>query len=249
MAKLIKVNFKGIETKEFLQGTTLLEISDSFKKYYNYPILIGKIGNHLMELNHVVDSNCEIDFLDRSSEIGSTVNAHSIQFLLILAVKKIFGYENDVRIENSLDNGVYCEIDGVELDKPIIKKIEQKMKEIKEIDLKYTKVSVARLDAIEFYKRKKQPDKVKMLKYISNNFVNLYRLDDIYDFFFSEMAPSTKCISDFKLTYIKKNGFILSYTNEYNPEQTLDYIHNKLVYETFYNYTKWAEIVGITKAL
>lgn len=248
MAKLIKVNFRGIETKEFLQGTTLLEISDSFKRYYNYPILIGKINNHLLELNHVVESNCELDFIDRSSEIGSTVNAHSIQFLLVLAVKKIFGYDKDVRIENSLDNGVYCEIDGVELDKPIIKKIEQKMKEIKELDLKYTKVSVSRLDAIEFYKRKKQHDKVKMLKYISNSFVNLYRLDDIYDFFFSEMAPSTKSISDFKLTYIKNNGFVLSYTSAHNPEMTLEYIHKKLVYETFYNYTKWAETIGIPNA-
>ena len=86
MAKLIKVNFRGIETKEFLQGTTLEEISDSFKKYYNYPILIGKKNNHLTELTHEIESNCDIDFLDRSSEEGSRVNAHSIQFLLILAL-------------------------------------------------------------------------------------------------------------------------------------------------------------------
>ena len=82
MAKLIKVNFRGIETKEFLQGTTLEEISDSFKKYFNYPILIGKINNHLTELTHEVEANCDIDFLDRSSEEGARVNAHSLQFLL-----------------------------------------------------------------------------------------------------------------------------------------------------------------------
>ena len=110
MAKLIKVNFRGKETKEFLQGTTLEEISDSFKKYYNYPILIGKKNNHLTELTHEIESNCDIDFLDRSSEEGSRVNAHSIQFLLILAAKKVLGYETEVQIENSLDNGVYCEI-------------------------------------------------------------------------------------------------------------------------------------------
>lgn len=248
MAKLIKVNFRGIETKEFLQGATLLEISDSFKKYFNYPILTGKINNHIVELNHQIESNCEIDFLDRSSEIGSTVNAHSIQFLMILAIKKILGYETEVKIENSLDNGVYCEIEGVELDKPILKKIESKMKEIADIDLKYTKVSVSRLDAIEFYKRKKCIDKVKMLKYISNSFVNLYRLDDIYDFFFSEMAPNTKSLSDFKLTYIKNNGFVLSYPSPNNPETTLNYIHKPMVYETFFKYTKWAKTVGISNA-
>ena len=248
MAKLVKVNFRGIETKEFLQGTTLLEISDSFKKYFNYPILIGKINNHIIELNHQIESNCEIDFMDRSSEIGETVNAHSIQFLMILAVKKVLGYETEVVIENSLDNGVYCEIEGVELDKLLLKNIEAKMKEIADIDLKYTKVSVSRIDSLEFFKRKKQPDKVNMLKYISNSLVNLYRLDDLYDYFFSELAPNTKSISDFKLTYIKNNGFVLSYPNTSTPEKTLDYIHKPMVYETFYNYTKWAKTVGISNA-
>ena len=248
MAKLIKVNYKGQEIKEFLQGTTLEEISDSFKKYYNYPILIGKINNHLTELNHVVESNCTIDFIDRSSNLGTAVNAYSLQFLMILATKKVLGYETEVVIENSLDNGAYCEIHGASLDKPILKKIEDKMKEIVSLDLKYTKVSVARLDAIEFYKRKKRMDKVNMLKYISNSFVNLYRLDDVYDYFFTEMAPSTKALSDFKLTYIKKNGFVISYPSVNNPEQTLDYIHKPMVYKTFYDYTKWARTIGISNA-
>ena len=248
MARLIKVNFRGIETKEFLQGTTLEEISDSFKKYYNYPILTGKINNHMTELTHEVETNCDIDFLDRSSEEGQRVNAYSLQFLLILAAKKILGYEADVQIENSLDNGVYCEITGASIDKSILKKIEDKMKEIINLDLKYTKVSVSRMDAIEFFKRKKRPDKVNMLKYISNSFVNLYRLDDVYDYFFSELAQSTNDLSDFKLTHIKNNGFVLSYPTTSNPEKTLNYIHKQMVHNTFYNYTAWARKVGISNA-
>ena len=248
MAKLIKVNFRGIETKEFLQGTSLEEISDSFKKYFNYPILIGKVNNHLTELTHVIESNCKIDLIDRSTELGAAVNAYSLQFLMILAVKKVLGYETEVVIENSLDNGAYCEILGAELDKPILKKIESKMKELIDLNLKYTKVSVSRLDAIEFFKRKKRIDKVNMLKYISNSFVNLYRLDDVYDYFFCEMAQSTDDLSDFKLTHIKNNGFVISYPTADNPEMTLDYIHRKMVYETFHNYTNWGKTIGISQA-
>ena len=248
MAKLIKVNFRGIETKEFLQVTSLEEISDSFKKYFNYPILIGKVNNHLTELTHVIESNCKIDLIDRSTELGAAVNAYSLQFLMILAVKKVLGYETEVVIENSLDNGAYCEILGAELDKPILKKIESKMKELIDLNLKYTKVSVSRLDAIEFFKRKKRIDKVNMLKYISNSFVNLYRLDDVYDYFFCEMAQSTDDLSDFKLTHIKNNGFVISYPTADNPEMTLDYIHRKMVYETFYDYTNWGKTIGISQA-
>lgn len=248
MAKLIKVNFRGLETKEFLQGTTLLEISDSFKKYFNYPILLGKINNHLTELNRQIETNCDIDFVDRSSSIGISVNAVSIQFLMILAVKKILGYQTDVIIHNSLDNGAYCEIKGSTLTKPLLKQIEEKMQEIKDIDLKYTKVSVSRIDAIEFYKKKKRLDKVNMLKYISNTYVTLYRLDDIYDFFFCDMAPSTCTISDFKLTYIKDNGFVISYPNIENINETLEYIHKPIIYEKFNEYAAWTKKIGIETA-
>ena len=248
MTKLIKVNFKGQEIKEFLQGTTLYEISDSFKNYYNFPILVGRVNNHITELNHVVESNCDIDFLDRSSEIGNCVNFVSLHFLLLLAVKKVLGYNVELKIHNSLDNGSYCVIENASIDKQVLKDIEAKMNEIKELDLKYTKVSVSRIDAIQFYQKKKQYDKVEMLKYISNSFVNLYRLDDIYDYFFSEMAPSTGCLSDFKLSYIEDNGFVISYPNEDSPYETLKYRHMPMVYDAFNNHTVWAKKIGISNA-
>lgn len=248
MAKLIKVNFRNIETKEFLHGTSLLEISDSFKKYFNYPILIGKVNGHITELSHVLENSCNIDFYDRSSEIGSSVNALSLQFLLIVSIKKVLGYECDIKIENSLDNGVYCSVLGSSIDKPILRKIESKMKEIVDLDLKYTKVSVSRIDAINFFKKKKRLDKVNMLKYISNSFVNLYRLDDVYDYFFSEMVTSTKDLSDFKLSFVSKNGFVLSFPSVNNPDFTLNYVHKPLVCKTFGDYSDWASNVGISNA-
>lgn len=248
MAKLIKVNFRGIETKEFLQGATLQEISDSFKKYFNYPILVGKVNNRVTDLNHVVESDSDIDFLDRSTEIGNWVNAFGLQFLLLLAVKKVLGNKAELIILNSIDNGAYCYIENATVDKQVLKTIESKMNEIKELDLKYTKVSVSRLDAIQFYQRKKQDDKVDLLKYISNSFVNLYRLDDIYDFFFSEMAPSTSCLSDFKLNYIEDNRFVISYTSEESPSDALKYRHMRLIYDTFNEHTRWAKKIGIPSA-
>lgn len=248
MSRLIKINFRGIETREYLQGTTLLEISDSLKKHFNYPILIGKVNNHVTELNHVVEANCDVDFFDRSSMQGAYVNASSLQFILLLAVRKILGQNADVKIENSLDSGAYCEIDNGKLDRTVLKKIESQMQEIIDLDIKFTKVSVSRLDAIEFYKRKKRFDKVNMLKYISNSFVNLYRLDDVYDYFFCEMPISTGCVSDFKLTYIKNNGFVINYPTDRHPDMTLDYYHQPMVYKTFHEYTAWARTVGLSNA-
>ncbi len=245
MEKYIKVNFRDLETKEFLEGTTFYEISHSFQKYFNYPILVAKVDNHLTELNAKLTKKCDIDF--RSSNTGNSIYACSVQFLMTVALKKLYP-DAEVIIQNSIDKGVYCELENLEISKTELKTLENKMKEIHKEHLIYTKVSVDRLDAITFFKKKKQYDKVKVLKYISNTYVNLYRLDDVYDYYFSDMAYSTDAIDSFKLTYIKKNGFVLSWPNIYNPECTLDYVHRPLIASTFSDYTKWGKTVDISNA-
>lgn len=246
--KMVKVNYRGIETKEFLEDTSLLEISDSFKKYYNYPILVAKVDNDITGLAELVTKKSDIDFYDRSSVIGNTIYARSAQFILIVAVKQVLGEGAEVIIEHSIDKGVYCEIKNCDIDKPVLRKIESKMHEIVAEDLKFTKVSVSRIDAIKYFRKKKRMDKVNVLKYISNTYVNLYRLDDVYDYFYGELAYSTKAIDDFKLTYIKDNGFVLSCPDIYNPECTLDYKHHKMLFDTFLDYTKWGRILKISNA-
>lgn len=246
--KMVKVNYRGIETKEFLEDTSLLEISDSFKKYYNYPILVAKVDNDITGLAEPVTKKSDIDFYDRSSVIGNTIYARSAQFILIVAVKQVLGEGAEVIIEHSIDKGVYCEIKNCDIDKPVLRKIESKMHEIVAEDLKFTKVSVSRIDAIKYFRKKKRMDKVNVLKYISNTYVNLYRLDDVYDYFYGELAYSTKAIDDFKLTYIKDNGFVLSCPDIYNPECTLDYKHHKMLFDTFLDYTKWGRILKISNA-
>ena len=122
------------------------------------------------------------------------------------------------------------------------------MRKIVEEDLVFTKLSVSRLDAMHFFKKRNQMDKVKVLKYISNTYINLYKLDNLYDYFYGQMAYSTKSIDSFKLTYIKGNGFVLSYPDVYNPECTLDYKHHNMIFNTFLDYTRWGNNIGISNA-
>ena len=248
MEKVIKVNYQNKEIKEFINETTLLEISESFKKYYNYPILIANVNNDLVELSEKVTGKCKVDFYDRSSLVGRAVYERSACFMLIVATRKVLGETAELYVEHSMDNGIFCRVKGVEFDKPVMRKIEETMRELSKQDLHFSKVSVARIDAINYFKKKHQLDKVRVLKYISNTYVNLYRLDDVYDYFFGEMAYSTGQIDEFKLTFIKDNGFILSLPTIANPECTLDYVHHSMVFNSFLKYTEWGNTVGISDA-
>ena len=248
MARMIKVNYKDIEEIEFEAGVTLKEISEKFENHYNYPILIGMVDNDITELTEEITRSCKVDFFDRSSSLGNSTYGRTTQFMLVVAVKELYGESVDVVIDFSIDKGYYCEIRGTEIDKPDVKKIEEKMKEISKQNYIINKLSVSRFDAIKYFKQKKQFDKAKVLKYISNTYVNLYRINKTYDYFYSELAYSTSQIDDFKLTYIKDNGFVLSYPDVYNPECTLDYKHHEMLFNSFLNYSRWGEKIGIKNA-
>ncbi len=248
MDKMIKIEYKDGLIKEYPENTSLSEIANSFQGRYNFPILIAKVDNVIEELAYNITKKCSIDFYDRSSTFGHTVYSHGVHFLMIVAIKKVLGNDAEVIIQHSIDKGVYCEMVNKEINKDIIKQIESKMEELVKQDYNFIKLSVSRKDAMNFFKKKKQFDKVDVFKYISNTYINLYRLDEYYDYFFSEMPYSTKVLDEFKLTYIKDNGFVLSYPSINNPKYTEDYSHHKMMFDAFLDYTNMGKTVGISLA-
>lgn len=245
---LLKVNYKDIITKTYEPNTSFLEISKDFRNYHNFPILIAKVNNHITSLNETVTRDCKASFYDRSSHVGHFVYENTVQFIMIVAIKQLLGRDTEVKIEHSIDNGVYCEITNRDINIDTIHKIEAKMADIVSDGLTIHKVSVSRVDAMQYFKNIEQYDKVKVLRYISNTYVNLYRLDNIYDYFYGELAPNTKVIDDFKLTYIKNNGFVLSYPTITVPECTLDYRHHKKLFDKFLEFTEWGRILDVENA-
>ena len=248
MDKMIKIEYKDGLIKEYPENTPLSEIANSFQGRYNFPILIAKVDNVIEELAYHITKKCTINFYDRSSTFGHTVYSHGVHFLMIVAIKKVLGNDAEVIIQHSIDKGVYCEMVNKEINKDVIKQIEAKMDELVKQDYNFIKLSVSRQDAMNFFRKKKQFDKVEVFKYISNTYINLYRLDEYYDYFFSEMPYSTKVLDEYKLTYIKDNGFVLSYPTINNPKYTDDYSHHKMMFDAFLDYTNMGKTVGISNA-
>lgn len=248
MTKNVKVNFRDIITMEFPLDTSFKEISEKFQSYFEYPILAVKVDNSIVDLQEKLTKKCNIDFLDRSSLAGNHIYRKSLQFMLVLAVKRLFGENAEVLIEHSVSKGVYCELVDIKLTKSILKNLEAEMQKIVAEDLVFTKISASRLDSIKYFKKKKWLDKVKVLKYISNTYINLYRIDNVYDYYYSELVPSTKYLDFFSLNYINEFGFVMCYPDIFNPECVLPYNHHKLLFDKFLDYTNWGRKIGISNA-
>ena len=247
MNKPIKVTFRGSETVEFEEGTTFKEIANYFKHNFTYDILVAQVDNDIVDLSDTLKKKCNVNFFDRSSSLGNTIYMNSAVFILTLAIKNLLG-DIEIVTEHSVDRGVYCTVRNGKITQSKLNAVYEEMKNIVKEDYLYTKLSVSRLDAIKYFKKLGRIDKVNVLKYISNTYINLYRINDIYDYFYSKMAYSTGQINDFKLTYISDTGFALSIPDIQNPEGTLDYEHHAKIFDKFNEYAEWGSILGINNA-
>ena len=98
---------------------------------------------------------------------------------------------------------------------------------------------------IDYYEKIGDLEKVKTLKYNTNNYVNLYRLGNIYDYFYSIMPIYTNQLKEFDLTYIEDNGFILRFPTVYNSDSILPYSHHQKMFKVFGESREWAKIMRI----
>ena len=248
MQKEIKVKYNNEEENGILVGTTLKELSDRHMRDFKYDILISKVDNDIVELSDTLTKKCKVQFYDRSSTLGHSVYSASANFILILAVRNILGEDAKIIFQHSLDNGVFCQIENANITRSVVKKIEEEMQRIVEINYKFEKYSVSRTDAMKYFNSKKEYDKVHVLKYISNTYINLYRINDLYDYFYGKLAYSTGQINDFKLTYIKDNSLVLSIPTLVNPDYTLDYVHHEKLAQTFAHLESVARSLGVMHA-
>jgi len=236
--KLIKVTYKG-ETIDVMEGTTLLELSKKFNKEFTYDILVAKVDNEICDLDTVLTKNCNVEFFDRTSSIGNSIYLASAGFMLFLAVKQVMNPKTRLVAKHSANWGICFSIINDKIDPDLVAKLENEMHEIEKQDYKFIKLSVSRTDAIRYFKKNKQDDKANSLKYISNTFVNLYRVNDLYDYFYAKLAYSTKSIDTFRLTYIDENNLALTTPDIFNPSQLTEYEHYNKVFEEYKRFDKF----------
>ena len=244
----LKLKYKNTFLEEIPEDTLLYEVSKKVKNDFKYPIVGARLGEFLVGLNVKVTNNEKVEFYDLSSTIGNRIYSRSLEFLVTVATKKILGDETDILINYSLENGIYCEIIGQRITKVTAEKIEAEMKKMVDQKFTFKEMIVDRFDAIKYFKKHHQIDKVEGLRYMTNRTVTLYSLDGIYDYFFGPLVYNTGVLDKFGMIYLKDNSFILTYPSVKDPNTVDKYIHHKLTFNTYKSFQNWGRTIGISTA-
>ena len=237
----VKVTYLG-KSYMYPKDITLEDISKDFQENYSETIIMAEVNGRPYELNYKVTDDVTVDFFDLTSPTGNRVYESGLIFVLEKACLNMLNSE--IEVKYSIDKGIYIKT-YKKITKEDLDKVSREMKEIVKRNLPIQKNLVNRLEAIEYYKSTKSYDKVNVLKYSVNTNVNLYRLMDIYNYFFSYLPVSTGALKEFKLTYIDQNSFILRYPNIYYLNKIPVYKHHDKLFNEFKKYDEWSEKLGI----
>lgn len=238
-----------INDKEFYvkRKTTLAEIANEFQSNYHHPILIAKVNNTLKELNYEITKPKNIEFLDLTSREGNKIHVNALIFILVVSIKELYGAKYDIRVQHSIDKGLYIET-NFEITEKRLNDIKEKMNKIIAEERPITKLNVDRLEARDYFSKIGDKAKVNILKYTTNTYITLYKLGEYYDYFYTKMPINTKQVPEFDLTYLQNNGLVLRFPTVYINDQIKDYENHPNMFRVFNECHAWGELMNIKNA-
>lgn len=245
MDNLIRVTVNG-QTREYQKGTTYLTISRDYQAEYQDDIILVLVNKNLRELSKTAEADCELNFLTTADANGNRTYTRGMIFLLVKAVYSCVEPEliKSVRVEFSLSNGLYCELDGVTVDEELIARIKAEMSRLVAADIPFEKRSIHTDEAIALFHRYKMYDKEKLFRFRRVSKTNIYRLGGFEDYYYGYMPPSTGMLRYYDV-FAYENGIILMLPYKENPRKVPDFIPRKKFYTVLQSSNTWARDLGI----
>lgn len=219
------------EKYDFDKGITLLELS---KKVYKgkFPVLVAFIDNEIFSLDKKIVSDCTVKFMTVLDPVGNRIYQKGLLFVLIYAFKELFGYGYYIKACHSIDKAIKIRT-NLSLNHERITLLKKKMKEVIEADLPIVKCLVSRKEARNYFVSTFDEAKADTFIYNTNHYVTLYKLGDMYDYFFSQMPVSTGVFADYDLYLLDKGSFILQFPALNDDGKIPEYVNREKIIEAF----------------
>lgn len=246
MTDTINVTIEGV-SKEYPKGISLWELSQEYQKQYERQIMLALVNNKLSELRKSLHNDARVRFITVDEDAGYKTYTRGLTLVMLKAVYHELGRENveKVAVEYSIGTGIYCDLESsVELSEQVLKKIEDRMKEIVAKDIPFDKKSVHTDEAIRLFEQYKMYDKQKLFKYRRVSKANIYSLDGFEDYYYGYMPYSTGCLKQFRL-FLYDAGFIMLLPHMNEPETLPEFRNRPKFFQTIKESNEWGKSMDV----
>lgn len=234
------------EVREFPEGTSLLEMLDSFNFEKPYPILSAKVNFVGQGLKYRAYNNRDVEFLDYRSYAGRSVYCRSLCFLLSKAARDIFP-ECRILMRRPISKGYFCSLDkgdGSPVTEEDVHRIESRMKEIVDADVPFHRHEVTSEEAIDTFRRMHYEDKVRLIESVGQVYVYYYTLGGTPDYYYDALLPSASYLKVWNLS-LYQTGMLLRIPDRHHPESLAPFVDQPKTFEVLNEALRWNAIMGL----
>jgi len=122
--------------------------------------------------------------------------------------------------------------------------LQSRMREIVNADEPIVKARLPIAEAEEIYRRQNYSDKLRLLKYRIKDYLTVYTLRGLTDYFFGYMLPSTGYVRTFALTALLP-GFILQFPRHARPDQLAKADRPSKLAAVFRQHTEYMHVMNV----
>ncbi|MBN1642547.1 MAG: nucleoside kinase [Anaerolineae bacterium] len=164
------------------------------------PVVAALVDGELRELTYPVRKDVDVRLLSNATSDGKRIYQRSLTLLMLAAVHELYP-EARIRIEHAVTmTGLLCEVQGRPPFTPQeLVRIQAHMQEIVDQDQAIVKRRVPLAEAKAIFGADGYEDKVRLLDYRDRDYLVLYSLCGVDNYFYGYMVPSTRYLPYFDL--------------------------------------------------
>ena len=232
--------------KEYPFGATLAEIAADQKVDLGFPILGAMVNNSLKELTYMIYKPKTVFFIGFPHVDGQRMYLRSLSMVLYKAALDLYpNYK--LKVQHSVSGGLYCELVNHKSAGPLAETVERlyyRMKEIIALDIPFERDEIRTEEALKIFEQFNLEDKITLMRTRRQFYSSVYRLDDVVNYFYGYLVPSTGYLKHFGLEQYHE-GMLLVMPEKHNPEQLVKVVHQPKLFEVFREFKEWVDIIGV----
>ena len=227
------------------RGAMVGEFLEAVKKDFTAPIVAAIVDHELHELTYPIEMESQVIPITMDTADGARIYRRSLVFLLEMAFADLYP-NGKLTIDHSVSSGGYfCQVAGRgPLSQSELDALIDHMRGLIREDDPFERREIPLSEAMDYFKKLKFYDKVRLLAHRQKDYLTLYVLKDRMDYLHGYMVPSTGYLKWFELSLIS-GGFTLHFPRRHSPtalEPMGDY--PKLL-TAFRQYGDWLTRLGI----
>ena len=200
---MICIIFPDSSVKKFDKGTKVIDVAKSISEGLARKVISASFNKETYEIESELHSDGSIKFYTWEDDEGKQAFWHSSAHILAQTIK--FFYPNcKLTIGPSIENGFYYDVDfdGDTISEKDFQKIEVKFLEFARLDSQFKMKSIAKKDAIDFYKKESNQYKIELIDTLDDGTITFCDHSDFSDLCKGGHIPSTGIVKAVKLLNI-----------------------------------------------